>query len=152
MFFSLTTALWISLFSFQNADLMSSNENRNSYKNDFLEVELLTKIKPLELQYSKNQIDITSPNREIIHNWTKQVIKYNIPIYIHSFASLPSAIMNLSEDIARHDAVHVAFNRGVIIKNIILQQGIKDDHVIITASAQCHSINCNTVIITTRRE
>jgi len=118
----------------------------------FLHADRLTEIKPLRLNFHKGDPALGPHDREIIRKWAGQIAKYNIPVFIHSFASAPTGIRDLTRDAARHEAIRLAFNRGLLAKNLLEQSGIDGKRLILTASAPDLTGLNDRITITTRRD
>jgi len=97
----------------------------------FLQARQLTEIGSLELVFIKGQLHFNDNNRKMISQWAEKIVKYNIPVYIHSSASPPSGIRNMSEDIARHEAIRLAFNRALIAKTLLESNGISENRLMV---------------------
>ena len=87
----------------------------------------------------------------MIRQWVKDVLEYDIPVYIHSFASAPTGIRDLSKDAARHEAIRIAFNRGLMAKNFLEQSGINHNRLFLKAVGPDQSPMEDSLTITTRR-
>lgn len=112
----------------------------------------LTEIKPLHLKFHKGDIQLSPYNQKVIQEWASQITKYDIPVYIHSFASAPTGIRNLTADTARHEAIRIAFNRGLLAKNLLEQSGVHKKRLILKSSAPDLSGLNDRITITTRIE
>ncbi len=99
----------------------------------FLQLQQLTAINPLQLTFLKGETRLSDNHQKMIRKWARKTAKYNIPVYIHSYAILPTGIRNLTEEAARHEALRTAFNRGIIVKNLLRQGGIADKRLIMKA-------------------
>ncbi|MBL4801864.1 MAG: hypothetical protein JKY45_08210 [Emcibacter sp.] len=126
-------------------------EDKDLNEKIFLQADQLTAIKPLRLQFYKGEVQLTQNNRDMIRQWATQITKHNIPVYIHSFASSPTGIRNMSIDTAHHEAIRIAFNRGLLTKNFLEQSGINPDRLIIKAIGPGLSSIEDSITITTRR-
>ncbi|MBL4893779.1 MAG: hypothetical protein JKY59_02750 [Emcibacter sp.] len=118
----------------------------------FLQADQLTEIKPLRLQFFRGQIQLTKNNRDMIRQWVRQVTRYDIPVYIHSFASSPTGIRNMSKQAAHHEAVRIAFNRGLVAKNFLEQNGIRQNRLILKAVGPNPANTDDAITLTTRRD
>ncbi len=144
------SALWLCLSAFQNTLPAPVNENI------FIRSQQLTMIKPLQLTFLRGEIQLSDNYRKMIGIWVSQIIKHDVPVYIHSHATLPTGIRNLTEDAARHEALRTAFNRGIIARNFLENSGIPKKRLILKTNIAMKSrINPqgkDSVILTLRRD
>ncbi len=117
-----------------------------------IQIPQITKISPLKLQFLKGEVHLSNNNLEMIHHWTRQVMKNNTPIFIHSFASAPTDIRNLTDEAGQHEAIRIAFNRGLIAKSFLKQCGINEKRLILKAIESNPSKIDNSITITTRND
>lgn len=118
----------------------------------FLQADHLTEIMPLRLQFRKGDMQLTPNTLKTIGHWARKVLSYDIPVYIHSFASTPTGIRNMSSDVAQHESLRIAFNRGLLVKQHLEQSGIPQQRLILKAIAPDAAHFDDGIIITTRRE
>jgi len=130
-------------------------ENPYSKKEIFLQAQELTNIKPLKLYFMKGEYQLGNNTRTMIEAWAKQIKNSTIPIYIYSLSTAPRGLRNLTQDAATHEAKRTAFNRGLLIKSLLLSHDIAQDQLIIKTnrpeSVQINKPFRDIVIITTRR-
>ncbi len=146
------SALWLCLSVFQNTlpDPAPVKENL------FINSQQLTTIKPLQLIFLKGEIQLSDNYRKMIRIWARKTIKYDIPVYIHSHATLPTGIRNLTEDAARHEALRTAFNRGIIARDFLENSGIPKKRLIlktnIATKSRINPQGKDSVTLTLRRD
>lgn len=116
-----------------------------------LQASHLSEIKPLQLRFLKGEVHLSSHNLEMIKLWTRQVIKYNIPVFIHSSASAPTGIRDITTEAAHHEAIRIAFNRGLITKSFLKQSGIDENRLVLKAIGPDQSEIHDSIIITTQK-
>lgn len=104
---------------------------------------------PLQLQFLKGEIHLSSNNLETMQVWARQVRENKVPIFIYSYASTPTGIRNMTKAAARHEAVRVAFNRGLIAKSYLVQCGINENRLILSATNSAPSKIDDSITITT---
>ena len=141
--------MWLSLLA-SSAPALTEGTDLN--EKIFLQADRLTEIKPLRLQFYKGEVQLTENNRNMIRQWVRQVTQYDIPVYIHSFASSPTGIRNMSKQAAHHEAVRIAFNRGLVAKNFLEQSGISQNRLILKAIGPEAANNDDAITLTTRRD
>lgn len=129
----------------------------NANEKIFLQAQYLTDIKPLQLHFFKGEVQLSKNNRALIQSWadkilsTSKSLKYDIPIFIHSSAGFPTGIRDLTPDTAQHEAIRVAFNRGLLAQNLLEQTGIKKNRLILKAQAKTPSPHSDSLTITIRQ-
>ncbi|WP_321393184.1 hypothetical protein [Emcibacter sp.] len=122
---SMTTAFWLGLASSGlAADIPSSHSERL-----FLNASALTDLKPLQFDFHKGQFQLGENSRELLKQWAEQIKKYSFPIHIYSYAATPESLRDMTENRAKHEAVRVAFNRGLIARALLEQTGIASNRI-----------------------
>jgi len=118
----------------------------------FLNASTLTNIQPLTIHFHKGQEFVADNNQDVIRAWAEKLKKSHIPINIYSYALLPTGIRDLTADRAKHQAVRIAFNRGMAAKNILEQSGIQADRIFLKAGGPDQSTDSGYMTITIRRD
>ena len=144
--FYFTSVLWLSMVTSQVAQPTPLPENGKS----FLQADQLTHIQPLRLRFHKGETQLTEKNQEIILLWARKILNYDVPVFITSYASAPTGIRDLTKDIAHHEAIRLAFNRGLLTKNLLEQSGISKKRLILKALGQDPLQIEDTIILTIR--
>ncbi|PHZ86197.1 hypothetical protein [Paremcibacter congregatus] len=117
----------------------------------FLHADHLAEVKPLQLQFHKGIIQLSEENLAAIEQWAQQIKKYDIPVYIHSFSTLPTGVRDQTANDAHQEAVRIAFNRGLITKNLLEQMGIHKQRLILKAMGPDNVAYEDRITLTTRR-
>ncbi|HEC00822.1 MAG TPA: hypothetical protein ENI91_03940 [Sphingomonadales bacterium] len=146
----MSSALWLSLIAAAPDAGGTANAEALNEK-IFLQAREVTEISPLRLRFLKGEVQLTDNNREMIRQWAEKVAKFNIPVYIHSYASAPTGIRNLTPEAARHEAVRIAFNRGLMAKNFLEQSGISHNRLILKSIGPQDSDESDSITITSHQ-
>lgn len=118
----------------------------------FLNAQQLTEIQPLRLRFIKGEEFLTNTSHELIHQWADRMSKYDVPIYINSVASLPTGIRDMTDDKARHGAVRIAYNRGVMARQFLIHCGIDPERLTLHAIPAAPSTLNDSITITARKD
>lgn len=147
----MTSALWLSLLAAAPDAAVTANAEVLN-ENIFLQAREVTEINPLRIQFLKGDVQLTDNKREMIRQWAKKVAKFNIQVYIHSYATAPTGIRNLTPETARHEAIRIAFNRGLMAKNFLEQNGISQNRLILKSIGPQQGHENDSITITSRRD
>ncbi|MEZ5758775.1 MAG: hypothetical protein R3D86_11195 [Emcibacteraceae bacterium] len=126
---AITSALWLSLLPVMTHanEINGLAEHAPSEQAKiFLNAGNLTTVEPLFISFHPQQIKLEEENLKSLKKWIAEVKKAEVPIHIYSYASPPTARMDMTDKSALHMAIRKAFNRALDARNAIENEGIPE--------------------------
>lgn len=150
---ALSSALWLALlpaFSFAQDKLPEPTPSDQAQI--FLNAGSLTNVEPLLISFHPQQILIEDENMKSLKRWLIKVKKMNLPIHIYSYASIPPARRNMTENSSHQRAMRKAFNRALEAKIAIEAEGIAENKIALHALGPVGDDPQDRLRITIRRD
>lgn len=104
------------------------------------------------MRFHKGEIQLSDKNLTAVEKWVRKIKKYDIPVYIYSFSTAPTGVRDQSPTMAHHEAVRIAFNRGLITKNLLEQNGIHKQRLVLKAMGPDDFLYEDRITLTTQRK